>query len=76
MNTVTVPIKSAWASKVNWVVVLGGILALLNEALPLVPANDQNYVTGAITILTTISAVVARTFYTTSLTQSSAAKVQ
>lgn len=75
LPTATVAVKSAWLSKINWIQAIGGLTAILNEFLPIVPVNDQHYVTGAVVLLTAISTFVARTFYTTSITPSAVAKV-
>lgn len=70
-TTVIAPVKSAWASKTNWIAAIGAIIALLNELLPIVPAQYQHDVTVAVTVLTAISTIISRTFFTTTLTPSS-----
>lgn len=79
MNTVTVPVKSAITSKVNWLAALTAGLASANEILnqiqPILPAPYNHDVTIAIMIIGAVSTVIARTFYTTELTTQSAAKV-
>lgn len=78
-DTVTAPVKPAIASKVNWIAASTAILAALNEilnqALPLIPAPYDHDVTVAITVIGAISTIIARTYYTTAITPSSAAKM-
>lgn len=81
-SSVTVPVKSAVASKVNWIAGLSAGLIVLNETtstlqqlLPFVPANDQHFLTAGIALTGGLATIIARTFFTTALTPSSAAKV-
>ena len=64
---VEVATASPFTSKINWIQLLGGLAALLNELLPVIPAQYQHYLTVAIIVLTGVSTIVARTFYTTSI---------
>lgn len=79
--SVTVPVKSAAASKVNWIAGLSATLVVLNETtdllqqvLPVVPAKDQHWVTAGIAIVGGIATIITRTFFTTSITASSVPK--
>jgi hypothetical protein len=74
-SAITVPVKSAMLSKVNWIAGLGAVAASLSELTPFVPPAYQHYVTVAIIVLTGVVTIYTKTFQTTSITPSSAAKV-
>ena len=80
METVTAPVKSAVLSKVNWIAGLTSVLVSLNEVLnqvmPILPPPYSHYATIAIAIIGGISTIIAKTFYTTTITPSSASKVE
>ncbi len=76
---VTVTVKSAWASKVNWLAGATAFLVsaneLLNQVAPFLPAPYAHDATIAITIIGGLSTIIAKTFYTTTVTPSAAAKL-
>ena len=76
---VTVTVKSALASKVNWLAGATALLASANEVLnqvaPFLPPPYAHDATIAITIIGALSTIIARTFYTTTVTPSAAAKL-
>lgn len=79
---VTVPVKSAAISKINLIQLATATVAILNEVtgaaqqvLPFVPAKYQHYVTVGIMVAGAIATVITRTFFTTSITPQSAAKL-
>lgn len=72
---VTVAVKSAWASKVNWIAALTALSALITQFTPLLPPADQGEATAAVTVIGTLLTIVTKTFFTTTVTPSSAAKV-
>ena len=74
MAQAVVATKSAWYSKVNWLAALTALATTLNELLPMAPAQYQHAITVAIVIVGGLSTIVAKTFYTTTVTPSSAAK--
>jgi hypothetical protein len=74
MAQAVVDTKSAWYSKVNWLAALTALATTLNELLPMVPAQYQHAVTVAIVVVGGLSTIIAKTFYTTTVTPSSASK--
>lgn len=64
-------VKSPFASKVNWVLLLTGLVDAANELLPLVPAQYQHNVTLAVTAIGLVLGIIAKTFYTTSVSSTS-----
>lgn len=76
-NTATVPIKSAWASKINWLQVIAALMtgatALISAAN--LPAAQATEITAAVAGVGQILTLIVRTFFTTAITPSSAAKV-
>lgn len=79
---VTVPVKSAGLSKVNWIagltaaaVVLSQTTDLLQQMLPFVPPKYQHWVTVGIAVTGGLGTIIAKTFFSTTITPSSAAKV-
>ena len=79
MNTVTVPVKSALSSKINWSAGLTTLLAsaneILNQVQPMLPAPYNHDITIAIMVVGGLYTIIVRTFYTTAITTSSAAKL-
>lgn len=79
VGTVVVPVKSAWSSKINWIASVSALLVsaneLLNQLAPFAPPQYAHDITIAIAVVGAISTVIAKTFYTTSVTPSAAAKV-
>jgi hypothetical protein len=75
MNTVSVPVASAWASKINWtqaVALLASVLVLFGINLD--PATQVSII-AAIQAIQAVVTWVLKTFFTTTITASSAAKV-
>ena len=76
-ETVTVPVKSAWASKVNWTQVIAGVAtfatALISAAN--LPAAQAAALTAAVAGAGQFVTIILRTFFTTAVTPSSATKV-
>jgi hypothetical protein len=70
-ETVAAPVKSAWASKVNWIAGVGSFLtagsAILTYAAPLLPPPYGVYATTALAVVTGLATIWARTFKTTSV---------
>lgn len=72
---VIVNVKSAWASKINWIAGATAALATLNDLLPIVPPAYQHYVTAAIAIIGGVLLIYTKTFQSASITPSSLPKV-
>lgn len=75
MGNVVAEVKSAWASKVNWTL---AITFILNAAAFFgigIPADVKDAVMVIVTALGTIIAWVIRTWFTTSISAPSAAKL-
>lgn len=73
-ETAVVDVKSAWASKINWtqaVAVIASVLVLFGID---VPPEAQAQIVVAITSVSGIVTWVLKTWFTTSVTPSSAAK--
>lgn len=71
INTVAAPIKSPWYSKVNWIAGIGATVAVINELAPILPPKYQHWATVAVIALTGISTIVAKSFFTTSISSAS-----
>lgn len=72
---VSVPVQSALLSKTNILLTVGAIADVLNEASPLVPPKYQHWVTLGISLCALIGGVITRTWFSTTITPSSAAKL-
>ena len=71
-ETVAAGVKSAWASKINWnsaVTLVVAVAALLGYKIS---DTDQASIMAAIMAVGSVVAIVLRTFFTKSLTKSSA----
>lgn len=71
----TVPVKSAWSSKINWT---GGITLALNMAALFglnVPSDVKEATLTGITAVGVVATWVIKTFFTTSITPASAARL-
>ncbi len=75
MKTAVVDVKSAWASKINWVSLIG-VIAMIGSffGLDLDTATQAALVTAIGTISGVIT-MVLRTFFTKTITPQSANKV-
>ncbi len=72
-DTTEVDIKSAWLSKINWTQVVSVVASLLVVFGLDIPPETQAHIATAITALTGLVTIVMKTFFTTSITPSSAA---
>jgi hypothetical protein len=63
--------SSPFASKTNWILFLTLAADVLNEALPLVPAQYQHSVSSAVTIIGLILGIVTKTFFSTTISSTS-----
>lgn len=73
-ETVAVGVKSSWASKINWnsaVMLLIGVAGFFGYKIS---DTDQETIMAAIMAVGSVVTIIIRTFFTTSLTKSSAAK--
>lgn len=73
--TVTVEEKSAWLSKVNWTQVLTVIFTMLAAFGFNVPEDMRVNIMAAVAALGGLVTVVMRTYFTTTVTPSSASKL-
>jgi hypothetical protein len=78
-TSVTAPVQSAVSSKINWIAGLSTAVVVLNETtneltqlLPFVPEKYKHYVTVGIVVLGGLATIIVRTFFTTTVTPSSA----
>lgn len=76
-SAASVPVKSAWASKVNWA---QGVSALATCATALIaaanlPAEQAAALTAAVAGVGQLATIIIKTFFTTTITPSSAAKL-
>ena len=74
MNSVTVPVKSAWASKINWLQAISLLVTFLTGivgALNLDPDTTAK-VTAGVAMGAQVATFVARTYFTASVTTASA----
>lgn len=77
MNTVTVPVKSAWASKVNWTQVAAAAATCATAVIAAanLPAEQAASLTAAVAGIGQIATIIIKTFFTTTVTPASASKV-
>jgi len=75
MNPITVPVQSAWASKINWTQGAGFALSVLTAATGALPPQYAIFGPLIIQGVQSLATIVFRTFFTTTVTPSSAAKV-
>jgi hypothetical protein len=74
MNTVTVPVTSSWASKINWtqaVSALAMLLAWYSGGKISMTADQQVALVTSIGVITNIVTWVLRTWFTKTVTPSS-----
>ncbi len=69
--TVTVPVVSAWYSKINWTQALSVGVMLATMAGVVVPAGLQETLLAAIVAVQAVVTVVLKTYFTSSVTPSS-----
>lgn len=70
-----VEVKSAWASKINWVQVASVVASILVVFGINIPPELQAEIAAAITAISGIITIVVKTWFTTTVTPSSAAKL-
>jgi len=70
-----VDVKSAWLSKINWVQVASVAASILVVFGISIPPELQAQIAAAITAVSAIVTIVMKTWFTTTITPSSAAKV-
>jgi len=77
MNSVTVPVQSAWASKINWTQLIGTAINVATwvSTSGIVPPQYQAPLAIGIQTVTSLTTWYFKTFATTTVTPSSAAKV-
>ncbi len=75
-ETVNVPVKSAWASKVNWAMALGIIFNIFAFFGLDVPDDVRAAVLAGGGSLVLVGGWIARTFFTTAITSASASKIK
>jgi uncharacterized membrane protein len=71
----TVDVKSAWMSKINWVQVLSVLASILVVFGVNIPPELQAEIATVITALNGIATIVMKTWFTTTVTPSSAVKL-
>lgn len=74
-EVVQVETKSAWLSKINWTQLISVLASLLVVFGVNIPPELQAHLAAAITALTALVTIVMKTWFTTTVTPSSAAKV-
>ena len=75
VDIVEADVKSDWASKINWTQVVS-IVAVVGTLFGLdISPEMQAKIVGGIGVVTPIATMIMRTWFTTKLTTSSAAKV-
>jgi hypothetical protein len=81
--TKTVPVKSAWSSKINWIVGIGSALTAASAlcatpqvvaAVALIPAPYGAYVTAGMAAITGVATWYVRTYKTLSVLAPSLSK--
>lgn len=75
MNTVIAEVKSAWVSKVNWTLAITFLLNALAFFGIAIPADVKDAVMMIVTSLGIVIAWVIKTWFTTSISAASAAKI-
>lgn len=73
-NVVNVDVKSAWASKINWVQavsVLSTVIALIFGQQYEIPADIQVQIVTGINVMFAVVTWILRTYFTTKVTQQS-----
>lgn len=74
---ITVPVKSAWASKVNWTQAISAVATCATALIAAanLPAAQAAALTAMVAGIGQFATVIFKTWFTTSVTPASAAKV-
>jgi hypothetical protein len=75
MDPISVAVKSAWASKINWTQGVGLLASLLAMRGVDLPPETQAQIVVAIQAIVSVATWVARTWFTTSVTPAVAKKL-
>jgi hypothetical protein len=75
MDPISVVVKSAWASKINWTQGVGLLASLLAMRGVDLPPETQAQIVVGVQALVSVATWVARTWFTTSVTPSVAKKI-
>jgi len=75
MDNALVAVKSAWASKINWLQALGAAGTLITTLAAGLPPDQAAKWTATVAIVTNIATVIIKTWFTTTVTPASAKKV-
>jgi hypothetical protein len=70
-QTAVVDTKSPLSSKVNWILLLTGLLDTANEILPLIPEQYRHSATLYVTAAGLILGIITKTFFTTTISSTS-----
>jgi uncharacterized membrane protein len=70
-----VEVKSAWMSKINWTQLISVLASLLIVFGVNIPPELQAHLATAITALSALVTIIMKTWFTTTITPASAAKV-
>jgi hypothetical protein len=75
--TANVPVKSAWLSKINWAQAIAATLTFITAILGALhlDATQTAEATAAVAVIGQVATVIIKTFFTASVTPSSAAKI-
>lgn len=74
MDSVNVAVKSAWASKTNWLQVVSAGATLATALVAGLPPADAAKWTALIAVATNVATIIIKTFFTPTVTPSSAKK--
>jgi hypothetical protein len=72
---IPVAVKSAWASKINWTQAVGLLASLLALKGVDLPAETQAQIVVGVQAFVAVATWIVRTWFTTSITTSVAAKL-
>jgi hypothetical protein len=70
-TVVTVPVKSAWYSKINWLAFAGAAISLLGTNALGLDAATQVKVMSVVQVVQSLGTIVLKTFFTPTVTPSS-----
>jgi len=72
--TAVVPVKSAWASKINWIQVIGWTISIATALVEGLPPEKKAAAIIAIQTVQNVATFVIRTWFTSSVTAASLPK--